>query len=168
MPGCEFGVCENVVLNIPAGLPRSIVNIVLIISTMITYVLLLAPVREYYEVIAIKHIQMWWNLSRRRTYWITNVLRSIMVFATGIIATIAPYFADLLGAVGGISDSYLAYILPSMVVITVFYQRKSTRRSSTDYFICGVFCVILLWGVILMCSTIYSVTVNCVVPVENT
>eukprot|EP00602_Paraphysomonas_sp_CaronLab_P009621 CAMPEP_0185022382 /NCGR_PEP_ID=MMETSP1103-20130426/5104_1 /TAXON_ID=36769 /ORGANISM="Paraphysomonas bandaiensis, Strain Caron Lab Isolate" /LENGTH=308 /DNA_ID=CAMNT_0027554429 /DNA_START=187 /DNA_END=1113 /DNA_ORIENTATION=- len=47
--GCEDTVCQNIVLNLPPGLPRAVVGVMLVTSIIITYMVLLAPAREHIE-----------------------------------------------------------------------------------------------------------------------
>jgi hypothetical protein len=159
VPGCEEGVCENIILNIPAGLLRNITNFILIISTMISYALLLAPVREYIETIAMDVVCKPHALSSFSIHWMVNVLRIVMVFITAVVATKAPYFADVLSTVGGITDSYLAYILPALIMVMVLRRPSSASRSedvTCPTFAVCLFCFILLWGIVLALSTLYG------------
>jgi hypothetical protein len=163
MPGCEDGVCENVILNIPSGILKNITNSVLIVSTMISYALLLAPAREYIESIVMISMLKTSRLSSMGIYWSVNLLRVVMVLTTAVIATEAPYFADVLAAVGGITDSYLAYILPALIMITVLSRQTNVSYSQRVMCPSGVvffFYFVLLWGIVLMVSTLWGLLSN--------
>ena len=151
---------------------------------MISYALLLAPVREYIETLAMDRIIKPCEFSALRTHWAVNMMRILMVFVTAVIATEAPYFADVLGTVGGITDSYLAYILPALIMIMVLRRpsrsvrdssgsnavnknnNEQSRQNSNSGYVCcptfavGLFYFICGWGAVLAGSTIYGLLFN--------
>lgn len=166
VPGCELGVCENVILNIPPGHLRCLANLVLVTSTMISYTLLMVPVREYIEAILLDLVKPDLITPHRlpafSTRWCVDLMRVFMVGVTAVIATEAPYFADVLSTVGGVSDSYLAYILPALIMIAVLRRPSFTSKEgkSTGLAVC-LFLFILIGGVILACSTMYGLVETC-------
>lgn len=100
---------------------------------MISYALLLAPVREYIETQVLEVMIKPYEFSALHTHRAVNLLRVMMVLTTAVIATKAPYFADVLGTVGGITDSYLAYILPALIMIMVLRRSPSSNNNSPPH-----------------------------------
>jgi hypothetical protein len=147
-------VCENIILNLPAGYLRNVTNIILITSTMVSYALLLAPAREYVETMATNYIMKPHNMSPLCVHWAVNVLRILLVLVTAVIATEAPYFADVLGTVGGITDSYLAYILPALIMIMVL--RSARQHDSSPSSVVILYYFVLLWGIVLASATVFG------------
>ena len=148
MPGCEDIVCENIVLNIPPGKFRTWTNSLLIVSTMLSYALLLVPAREYIEDFAFQYVSL------KHKQWSSNFIRFCMVLVTAVVATEAPYFADVLGTVGGLTDSYLAYILPSLVAVVARQTGRMDEKNNS--YVTYLFYVILFGGTMLAICTLFG------------
>ena len=48
-PGCENRVCQNIVLNVKAGVSRTVIGVALCIAIILSYALMLVPAREHIE-----------------------------------------------------------------------------------------------------------------------
>ena len=84
----------------------------------------------------------------RAMCWARNIMRTTLVAITAYIATQAPYFGAVLRTVGGFTDAFQSYVIPSLVGIIMF------RSSGAEGMAIGVHVFVLLWGSGLMVFTL--------------
>jgi hypothetical protein len=82
------------------------------------------------------------------TQWAKNVIRTALVASTAFIATQSPYFGTVLRTVGGFTDAFQSYVVPSLISIVMF--RTTQKEGLVVYF----YVSILLWGSGLMVFTL--------------
>ena len=113
--------CITIVVTI--GLLNNLVGLLLIVSTIPSYILILTPVREHVEVLLLNY----WHriIQYDATSFLEdvgkNIIRSALVLGTSVIAIQDPNFGSTLGAVGGLTDAFQAFIVP---IIIFFYLSK--------------------------------------------
>ena len=132
MPGCENKVCQNIILNLHNGILKNLVGSALIVAIILGYVLILAPAREHIELM----IEKFFNLgeqSQLSQLLMKNVIRTLLVLLTAIVAILAPYFGSVLGAVGGLTDALQSFILPPLIGIKLFQNLLTLRQKAIYY-----------------------------------
>jgi amino acid permease len=82
--------------------------------------------------------------------WTRNAVRTFLVITTAIVALCAPYFGGVLTTVGGITDAFQIYVVPSLVYMKM--QKNKGIRNRSTYFYHFVFG----WGVCLMTFTVIN------------
>jgi len=95
---------------------RTFTGALLVLSTVPSYILILTPAREHIENLTLKFTA---NISPFQDMIVRNVLRTVLVFSTAFIALRDPMFGSALGAVGGLTDAFQSFILPSMIFLLV-------------------------------------------------
>lgn len=149
--GCDDGVCQNVVLNLPPGRVRDFIGFSLIIAMLMTYTIFLIPAREHIEKHVMRYIQPELGLAET---WTRNSVRTALVLTTAIVAYCAPYFGGVLTTVGGITDSFQIYVVPSLVYVMM--QRSKDIKNQWTYFYYFVF----IWGSSLIAFTMYNTVMD--------
>ena len=138
-------------------------------STIPSYILILTPVREHIEAALLKH----WHkiVPPCATTSFTddigrNLIRTALVVGTAVIATRDPNFGSTLGAVGGLTDAFQAFIVP---IIILFYIRISTlpkdssnssRLQSLPWTERFFYCTVCGWGISIICYTFTGVLLS--------
>lgn len=123
--GCEDHVCQNVILNLSAGIPRDIVGITMSLVIILSYILILAPAREHIERYVIRFVQ---PATEKKDDICRNAVRTTIVLSTILVALKAPYFGSMMGAVGGLTDAVQCFVFPPLIflklqVIILGYER---------------------------------------------
>lgn len=145
MPGCENKVCQNIILNLDNGLLKSLVGTALIVAIILGYVLILAPAREHIET-TIENFFKMSEKSHLSQLLTKNMIRTLLVLLTAVIAIMAPYFGSVLGAVGGLTDALQSFVLPPLIGINLFQNVLTLRQKVTFY-------AILLFGIFTIITT---------------
>ena len=79
-----------------------------------------------------------------------NILRAVLVLGNVIVAIRAPYFGNMLSAVGGLTDAFLCFVMPPLI------YRVATKGEISS--VTSALCVILaVWGLIVISYTLYHV-----------
>jgi len=144
--GCEQPVCQNVILNISPGIFRNIVGIAMSLVIGLSYLVILAPAREHIEAQVLAWLQPSNDLKQAL---IEKVLRTSLVLLTVTVAIKAPYFGNVLGSVGGLTDAFLCFVLPPLIYRSLMEDQLSPLANA---FYIGVTCV----GVGIICYTLLS------------
>ena len=83
-----------------------------------------------------------------------NFIRTLLVLSTAAIAILAPYFGEVLGAVGGLTDSLQAFVLPPLICYSMHSKNILRFSSGKQLFYIFVF----VWGVCTMSFTVIRLT----------
>lgn len=83
-----------------------------------------------------------------------NFIRTLLVLSTAAIAILAPYFGEVLGAVGGLTDSLQAFVLPPLICYSM--HSKNILRFSNGKQLFYIF--VFVWGVCTMSFTVIRLT----------
>jgi len=146
-PGCEHVVCQNIVMNLSSSLYRTMLGVVLIPMIFVTYTLLMAPAREHVEDALLQCVDDGSPVLKRG---VSMAIRTLLVLFTAAIAAVYPYFGSTLGAVGGITDAFQAFILPCIIYTSVTAERGGTPNP-------WIYRVIIFLGSCLMVTTLKGV-----------
>ena len=77
-----------------------------------------------------------------------NVLRTLLVLLNVVVAIRAPYFSGVLGAVGGLTDAFLCFVLPPLIYRSALGAELTTLP--------GVFYLLVTgWGFLVILHTFY-------------
>ncbi|GAB5031147.1 amino acid transport protein [Nannochloropsis oceanica] len=112
--GCERPVCDNVLKNIEAGPLKTIIFAAFSLNLTLTYIIMLAPPREYLEEIVVG------SDSLLPTKWQRNILRSLLVTFTFVVASTIHQFGLITAFVGAITDTLQGFILPPLIYAATF------------------------------------------------
>ena len=115
---------------------------------IITYMLILAPAREHIESYFISLFKPDKGFAAE---WTRNLIRTFVVISISVVAVKAPYFSSVLGIVGGLTDAYLSYIIPPLIVMEMFSIHPSYPRRHMFYYL------VLLWGIGNVLFTCYRI-----------
>jgi len=151
MPGCDARVCQNIILNTSPGPMRTFVGFSLSFSIVFSYILLLVPAREHIELAVMSRIDLCsseWAVCATK-----NALRSGLVFFTAMIAIAAPYFGSVLGAVGGITDAFQSFVVPSLIILQLMRDRHTQFEKA-------FYIAVILWGSATMLFTVYTTVLD--------
>jgi Transmembrane amino acid transporter protein len=69
-----------------------------------------------------------------------NVMRTLMVVGTAVVAISAPYFGSVLGTVGGLTDALQSFVLPPLICLSTMGMNKVPLHTKVIYMF------IVLWG----------------------
>lgn len=177
LAGCEDHVCQNIILNLSPGPMRDVVGLTMSVVIILSYILILVPAREHLETICLSYIhthichiypphghshsehsiqgsgEMTVSHAHHRTeVWAQNILRTIIVLGTVLVALYFPYSASMLGAVGGLTDALQCFVLPPLIFLQL--EKDSITAYSSMYYRC-----VILWGCVVILYTVtYSLT----------
>jgi len=147
LPGCEHGVCQNIVMNLSANGTRTVLGLALLPMIFITYTLVMAPAREHVEEALLKFVD---SDNEVLTRGCSMTIRAGLVLFTAAVAAGCPYFGSTLGTVGGITDAFQAFVLPCIIFMSV----KSGVGGVAQQWL---YWVIMILGSCLIISTMISV-----------
>jgi amino acid permease len=82
--------------------------------------------------------------------WTRNAVRTALVIGTSIVAVCVPYFGGVLVTVGGITDAFQIYVVPSLIYLKMQQDKNIKDRYTYIYYF------VFVWGVCLMTFTIYN------------
>ena len=132
LESCVDRICQNILANLAPGLLNNFVGSLLVVSTIPSYILILTPVREHMEAPLLRYWQQIVPYSASGSLMEDigrNMIRTALVIGTAVIATQDPNFGSTLGAVGGLTDAFQAFIVP---IIIFFYVRISTSPKESN------------------------------------
>ena len=125
-PGCEDRVCQNIVLNLSDGVVKNVVGVSLCVAIILSYILILAPAREHIERYLVRITTSKAPsllVSDARVELFRNVVRTLLVLFTAFVAITSPYFGDVLGTVGGVTDSLQSFVLPPVILYRLLKEK---------------------------------------------
>mmetsp|Transcript_8085 Transcript_8085/g.13448 ORF Transcript_8085/g.13448 Transcript_8085/m.13448 type:complete len:121 (-) Transcript_8085:48-410(-) len=111
-----------------------------------SYLVILAPAREHIEEAVIQFLN---PQNEIRTTIIEKAVRTGLVLLNVIVAVKAPFFGGVLGAVGGLTDAFLCFVLPPLIYRNAMGDDLSPMSSN-----CYV--LITVFGVIIVAHTVLS------------
>ncbi|EWM26445.1 Amino acid transporter, transmembrane [Nannochloropsis gaditana] len=114
VPGCERPVCDNVLKNISPGPLKTIIFAAFSINLTLTYVIMLAPPREYVEEAMVR------GDSIISSKWQRNIWRSVLVIFTFMVASSVHQFGLITAFVGAITDTLQGFVLPPLIYAATF------------------------------------------------
>ena len=79
-----------------------------------------------------------------------NTLRALLVLSTAGVAILAPYFGEVLGVVGGLTDALQAFVIPPIICIYMRYTGTMYLKLHRKFFYLFLF----LWGLCIIGYTI--------------
>lgn len=141
---------------------RTVVAVVLILSMIITYMLVLVPAREHIENFVLNYFEPSKGFYAEMT---KNVVRSILVISTAIVAIQTPYFSSVLSTVGGLTDAYQSYIIPPLIALKMASSSSSTPSTSSLHILLYRF--IFLWGIWNVGFTCYRIMLRLSLSYED-
>ena len=119
---------------------------------ILSYILILAPAREHIERY---FLRMFPPNSDRRDVIYRNVIRTIIVLGTILVALKAPYFGSMMGAVGGLTDAVQCFVFPPWIFLRLQGDKLSTPSRYACY---GM----MLWGAFIILFTFSSIMIEVV------
>jgi amino acid permease len=112
---------------------------------VVTYMLILIPAREHIETYLLCRLKPADDIS---TEWTRNIIRSLLVLSTAVVAIQMPYFGSVLGIIGGLTDAYQSYIIPPLIALHMGSPRPSSSLRLFHH-------LLFLWGIGNMAFTCY-------------
>jgi amino acid permease len=79
-----------------------------------------------------------------------NALRTCLVLLNVTVALRAPYFGNMLTAVGGLTDAFLCFVVPPLVY-------RVTLRGEISPVADVAYLLLVAWGVFIIVYTLYHV-----------
>eukprot|EP00033_Pygsuia_biforma_P001321 GCRY01001496.1.p1 GENE.GCRY01001496.1~~GCRY01001496.1.p1 ORF type:complete len:193 (+),score=51.29 GCRY01001496.1:833-1411(+) len=130
-------ITENVGLHSAVGIAaRSI----MMLGIVFTY-----PMQAYPMV----YLSTQWIFKRpmgREPLWAGNILRLFLVLFTAAIASVVPHFGLFLGLIGALGSSTLAFILPVLMHLRIFWREKVLSTKLFDMLVFGLGIFAALFG----------------------
>ena len=71
-----------------------------------------------------------------------NFVRTFLVICTALVAILAPYFGEMLGAVGGLTDALQSFVLPPLICLSMQYQDSMEIKMYRKLF----YFFVIFWG----------------------
>lgn len=102
-----------ITLNLPDNLLSVFVKLTLCVCLLFTYPMMMVPVIQISEAYFLNQTTPMVEAKR-------NVLRILVVITTGIVAISIPNFGAVMGLIGDIGSSLLAFILPALFYLRIF------------------------------------------------
>ena len=159
---CGYGGAVNpngITLNLPQNSVWTIfTQVSLIIGIYATYPIVMYPVFEILDEILFtsSHFKNMGSLSNTKKYWISNIMRLLLVVITSIIAISIPYFSLFVSLVGALGSSFIAFIMPCILHLKAFHNRVSKIQIYTNW-------ILVIFGII---ASIVSATITIIQLVE--
>lgn len=150
--GCEESVCQNIILNLSQGPVRTIIGVVLCVAIVLSYVFILAPAREHVETSLLIYFKPCSDFSKMI---LKNGVRSVLVLFTAFVAIHSPYFGTVLGRVGGLTDAFQAFVVPSLIYLRVAVSAPGSGRYQSYYYY-----FVLVWGIVTIVYTLFQLFVS--------
>lgn len=129
---CGYGENVNesgITLNLPPGSIGTIATqVCLIIAIFATYPVQMFPVIAILEGLVFSKVNGLKGLTGMKLEMSRNVLRSLLVIITTIIAISIPYFSLFVSLVGALGSSVLAFILPCVFHLKLFPNISKPKR----------------------------------------
>lgn len=82
-----------------------------------------------------------------------NLIRTVLVVSTIVVALKAPYFGSMLGAVGGLTDAVQCFVFPPLI----FLKLEGDKLSSWYRMMCRF---TVVWGSFIILYTITSIALD--------
>jgi amino acid permease len=79
-----------------------------------------------------------------------NIIRALLVITTALVAILAPYFGEVLGTVGGLTDALQSFCLPPLICMNMGYRGHMKLSGYRKAF----YRFVILWGIGTICHTI--------------
>ncbi len=79
-----------------------------------------------------------------------NLLRTCLVLLNVIVAIRAPYFGNMLSAVGGLTDAFLCFVMPPLIFRVALRGELSALQS-------GLYLAVVVWGTLVIVYTLHHV-----------
>jgi amino acid permease len=79
-----------------------------------------------------------------------NALRTFLVLLNVTVAIRAPYFGNMLSAVGGLTDAFLCFVMPPLIYRVALKGELSPTANAMYLLIVG-------WGVVVIFYTLFHV-----------
>lgn len=120
-----------ITLNLPNNMFGITVQTVLVCAIFFTYPIQLFPAVEIAEAaifgpaIASSDEDLFSDLGLKR-----NAVRSLLVIITGAVALLVPHFGEVIGLIGSIGASMLAFTMPALFYLRLFYPTISRKEAS--------------------------------------
>lgn len=84
---------------------------------------------------------------------VRNVLRTVLVLGMVTVAIKAPYFGNMLGSVGGLTDAVQCFVFPPMIFLKLEGDKLSTWYRNT----CRL---TVVWGAFIILYTVSNLTMG--------
>ena len=138
---CGYGAQINpggITLNLPADSVWSqITQVCLIFAIFATYPVQMFPVTTVAEKLIFERYH---GVTGVKLTWSKNLIRTVLVVFTSIIAVSIPYFSLFVSLVGALGGAILAYILPCAFHLKLFKdQPMSSKIFNGSLGIFGIF-----------------------------
>lgn len=79
-----------------------------------------------------------------------NILRTVLVLLNVVVAIRAPYFGNMLSAVGGLTDAFLCFVMPPLIYRVALRGELSGAASAA-------YLMVVAWGGVVILYTLYHV-----------
>ena len=79
-----------------------------------------------------------------------NILRTILVLLNVIIAIRAPYFGNMLSAVGGLTDAFLCFVMPPLIYRAALHGEMTVSQNV-------LYLLLVAGGFLVILYTLYHV-----------
>jgi hypothetical protein len=86
-----------------------------------------------------------------------NILRMMLVLGTAFVALRDPMFGSALGAVGGLTDAFQSFILPSMIFLLV---NKNKETGASSFWYKAFYSSVSGWGVTVVFYTFIEILID--------
>ena len=76
-----------------------------------------------------------------------NALRTVLVMLNVVVAIRAPYFGNMLSAVGGLTDAFLCFVMPPLIF-------RVALRGELGSLQAGAYLAVVGWGIVVIAYTL--------------
>ena len=134
---------QSITLNLPQdSILTPITQLALVYAIFATYPIQIFPVIGLAETFLFAPITGKWRTTNELSLtWRKNLIRSIIVILTAIIAISIPYFSLFVSLVGAFGSSILAFILPTLFHLKMFKKTSTKTVIFINY-------AILIFGIV--------------------
>ena len=138
---------DNMLLGMRPGLTQVFAVGAVVPSLVFGYIVMMAPARQYLEEMVVDSRGFSrWHVTER---WQRNISRALFVSLTAIAAAVIPSFSTAVSLVGGLTNSFQAFVLPPIIYIKTHPGASKMSK--------GISCVLAFVGVSIMIATAISV-----------
>ncbi|ELR24157.1 Transmembrane amino acid transporter protein [Acanthamoeba castellanii str. Neff] len=134
------GATKDIIINnLPDNVFVDVARVALVFDLFFTFIVVIVPARDIIETSLLTPNQRWNTIKR-------YAIRTVMVGICVGIGVGVKQFSDLIGLVSGLSLSFMAFVLPPMLHMRLFWARL-------DWVLIGVDIFLILFGIVAAVTT---------------
>lgn len=128
---------SSITLNLPQdSMVTPVCQFLLVVSIFCTYPVQMFPVIAILEGLVFSKVTFCIRQTGKTREAYRNLFRTVLVIITSFVAITIPYFSLFASLIGALGSSSLAFIMPCVFHLKLFYHRSSKATKILNFTIC--------------------------------